>query len=410
MLNRDSHFKFISISHQNAPLGRRERFYIADPEKGAVADALCKAFPRITSLLLLVTCNRTEVYFEADGTPAAGVRDFLLEQRLGQVRPEDRADFTLSDQTGETIRHLLRVSAGLESSVLGDAEIIHQVKKAYHFSLERNLQGSVLERCLQTVFRFHKRVSNETAFRDGTTSTAYKALKLIGDTFGAEAADKKILFVGAGDIVGQLFKYNTKFGYRNLWITNRTQARAERLAQAHRAAAWPWERLLENDLAGFDVVISAVSNASALIHKGIPRDRKVLLVDLAVPGNIAPALGKAPNVLLADLDHIASHIQQNKEARLAATQKVERIIAQEWEAFMEWHAKQPYRDLLAGRKQEVVSLLSEIAQQEGAGLREEELDELANRMVRKLLKNPASLYEEAQMHEVVWRNLPLQAV
>jgi glutamyl-tRNA reductase len=268
----------------------------------------------------------------------------------------------------------------------------------------------VLERCLQTVFRFHKRVSNETAFRDGTTSTAYKALKLIGDTFGTGAADKKILFVGAGDIVGQLFKYNTKFGYRNLWITNRTQARAERLAQAHRAAAWPWERLLENDLAGFDVVISAVSNASALIHKGIPRDRKVLLVDLAVPGNIAPALGKAPNVLLADLDHIASHIQQNKEARLAATQKVERIIAQEWEAFMEWHAKQPYRDLLAGRKQEVVSLLSEIAQQEGAGLREEELDELANRMVRKLLKNPASLYEEAQMHEVVWRNLPLQAV
>ena len=199
-------------------------------------------------------------------------------------------DFRDSDRTEDTVLHLLKVSAGLESSVMGDAEIIHQIRKAYHYSLQTGMQGSLLERCMQTLFKTHKRVSNETGFRDGTTSTAYKALKLIGETFGSEAAEKKILFVGAGDIVRQLFKYNSKFRYPNIFITNRTESRAAKLARAHNVNTFSWERLTANDLSEFDVIISAVSHASGLIHKGIATDKNVLLIDLAVPGNFAPAL------------------------------------------------------------------------------------------------------------------------
>ena len=101
--------------------------------------------------------------------------------------------------------------------MLGDAEIIHQIKKAYHFSIAHKLQGSLLERALQTVFKTHKRISNETAFRDGTTSVAYKSLKVIRDCYSkTDAKSKKILFIGAGDIVKQLYKYNNKFNYNNI--------------------------------------------------------------------------------------------------------------------------------------------------------------------------------------------------
>jgi len=178
----DTRLRYISISHHTAPVARRERFHLSDTAKQEVAKALQMAFPDLRSLLVLVTCNRTELYFESSKTPAAGIRDFLLQRTTGTVNTEDVADFRGSDRTEDTVLHLLKVSAGLESSVMGDAEIIHQIRKAYHYSLETGMQGSLLERCMQTLFKTHKRVSNETGFRDGTTSTAYKALKLLGET------------------------------------------------------------------------------------------------------------------------------------------------------------------------------------------------------------------------------------
>ena len=274
----------------------------------------------------------------------------------GTVNTEDVADFRGSDRTGDTVLHLLKVSAGLESSVMGDAEIIHQIRKAYHYSLQTGMQGSLLERCMQTLFKTHKRVSNETGFRDGTTSTAYKALKLIGETFGSEAAEKKILFVGAGDIVRQLFKYNSKFRYPHISITNRTESRAAKLARAHNVNTFSWERLTANDLSEFDVIISAVSHASGLIHTGIATDKNVLLIDLAVPGNFAPALASSASVLLHNLDSIACQLKSNREARKAAIENVEEIIAQQWSEYRQWQEMQPFRTLMARRKKQVYTV------------------------------------------------------
>lgn len=410
MLQMESHFRFISISHQTAPVVRRERYYLDAEQKGEMAVLLPKSFPDLSALLLLSTCNRTEIYFESESTSASELLHFLITLKIGHVLPEDQADFICSDSTGATVKHLLRVSGGLESSVLGDAEIIHQIKKAYHFSLEFNLQGSLLERSIQTVFRFHKRVSNETAFRDGTTSTAYKALKLIGDTFGQGTNEKKILLVGAGDIVRQLLKYNSKFGYQNLFITNRTEKRAQRLADNHRAQVWPWKKLLENDLSEFDVIISAVSNSSSLIHKGLHSTKQVLLVDLAIPGNIAPQLGEKANILMADLDSIASILHQNKVARTAASEHVNQIADEEWQGFMDWYHLKPLRELLAEHKLEVLSILEGIRNTEMTGWSEERCSDMANRIVRKLLKNPEALHNRNKIKEIVLRNLPLQSV
>ena len=399
------YFRYLSISHHTAPVSRRERFHLDEADKQRLTDALRKTFPDLNALLILVTCNRTELYFETEATRAVEVRDFFLNWKLGEIRSEDQVDFRISDQTDDTVRHLLSVAAGLKSSVLGDAEIIHQIKKAYHQSLEQHLQGSLLERCIQTLFRSHKRISNETGFRDGTTSTAYKALKLIGDTFGSEASKKKILFVGAGDIVRQLFKYNTKFGYKNIYITNRTEARAQKLAEMFKVHFWSWDALLANDLGGFDVIISAVSHSPARISEGIRTDGKILLVDLAVPGNMASGLRNQPNVVLEDLDTIGAFLQQNRDNRTAATESVREIVEEEWGGYLEWYRMQPFRSLMASRKKKVLKQLNL------NGIREEDSEveptELANRIMRKVLKQREALHNDDQLSKIISEYTPL---
>lgn len=406
----DTRLRYLSVSHHTAPVARRERFHLSDIQKHEVAKALQAAFPDLRSLLLLVTCNRTECYFESGQTTASQVRDQLLQLIVGEVAAADQADFLFSDDTEQTVLHLLKVSAGLESSVLGDSEIIHQIRKAYHFSLERGLQGSLLERCMQTLFRTHKRVSNETGFRDGTTSTAYKALKLIGDTFGSEAQGKKILFVGAGDIVRQLFKYNSKFGYQNVFVTNRTESRAKKLAKANKASPWAWEKLLENDLDEFDVIISAVSHASGLIHKGIGQDKTVLLVDLAVPGNFSPDLANTPSTVMHNLDSISTQLQSNRLARTAAVENVEEIIRQEWNSYREWKEMQPFRTLMAERKKQVFSVLRRFGIAERHGWSKQEIAVLTNQIMRKILKKPEAIQTSQNLEKLVAQYAPVQAI
>jgi len=405
----DTRLRYISISHHTAPVARRERFHLSDVEKQKVARALNTAFPDLSSLLILVTCNRTELYFESEKTETAVVRDFLLQHIAGAVSATDVADFRGSDRTEDTVLHLLKVSAGLESSVVGDAEIIHQIRKAYHYSLETGMQGSLLERCMQTLFKTHKRVSNETGFRDGTTSTAYKALKLISETFGSDAGEKKILFVGAGDIVRQLFKYNSKFRYPNIFITNRTQSRAAKLASAHNAETFPWENLTENKLSEFDVIISAVSHASGLIHKGLATDKNVLLIDLAVPGNFAPALASSSSILLHNLDSIACELKSNRAARTAAIENVEEIVAQQWSEYRQWQEMQPFRTLMARRKKQVYTALTRVGIAEHYGWSKNEMNALVNQIMRKILKKPETLQYSRDLDVLVAEYTGLQA-
>lgn len=405
MVQRDCYLRFVSVSHRTAPVASRERYHLAMEAKGVLTDVLVKCFPDLSSLLLLVTCNRTEIYFESITTSAFEVRDKFLEFVQQDVDGKEQQLFVTSDQTEDTVKHLLRVAAGLESSVLGDAEILHQVKKAYHFSLERGLQGSLLERAVQTVFRSHKRISNETGFRDGTTSTAYKALKLVANCYGPEAQNKKILFVGAGDIVLQLLKYNAKFGYQNVWIANRTSAKVTPLVNRYALQLFPWEGVLEQQFSDFDVIISAVSNRAGLIRKGVAKDRQIVLVDLAVPGNIDPGLQQYSNVVFSNLDNIACHLEETRATRMEAVEKVEDIIREEWQGVMNWYRQQAHRELLAMRKRETMELLQKTPIL--ADHSPKELDILADQLIRKMLKEPKSLQEPSKVKEMVRRMIPV---
>lgn len=379
--------RFISISHKTASVSKREEYHISDCEKNKLMTLIQTTFPDIEGLLLLTTCNRTEIYIESAETTAIELRDFLVKFKDRRLSL-DKNLFNLSNSTDGTVKHLLEVSSGLASSIVGDAEIIHQIKKAHQLAIANQFQGSILERAMQTVFKSHKRISNETEFRDGTTSVAYKSLKMISDTFGkGHRQSKKILFIGAGDIVKQLFKYNSKFDYNDIYISNRTEGKAIILAKRYGCSVYPWEKVLQNEFIGFDVLISAASNCHRLINTIVNENRKLLLIDLALPSNINKELIQQSNVTLYDLDTISVGLENTRERRIASISKVDKINEEELRAFSVWHREAPLREFLAEHKILVNKKVK--AYYKANGIKEDatEITQSTNRVMRKLLKH-----------------------
>jgi glutamyl-tRNA reductase len=304
-----------------------------------------------------------------------------------------------------TVEHLLEVAAGLDSSVLGDAEIIHQIKKAHQFSVANNMQGSLLERAMQAVFKSHKRISNETHFRDGTTSLAYKALKIIKNSDEKTLQENKsILFVGAGDIVKQLFKYNARFNFNNIYISNRTRENAEQLANEYQCKIYEWDKVLANDLQQFDVIISAVSNCKNLI-KILPSDKsKVLLIDLSIEGCIDRTLAQKKHIVFYDLDTISEDLKGAREKRFAAIDQVNEIISQELSLYSEWVREAPLRELLLDLKINISNRVkSKLETQD-----EEKIRAVTNQVMRKLIHRHHTLLEPySKINEIISEQVKL---
>jgi glutamyl-tRNA reductase len=379
--------RYISISHRTASVTQREEFHFPEEEKSELVTLISDAFPDISGVLLLVTCNRTEIYFESELIHANTLLDFIIDLKTKKNSAVMKKLFDAGNSTEDTVRHLLKVTSGLASSVLGDAEIVHQIKKAYQFSIAHKMQGSLLERAMQTVFKSHKRISNETHFRDGTTSVAYKSLKVISDIFDQGLSkSKNILFIGAGDIVKQLFKYNSKFEFTNIRISNRTEETAKTLAKQHHCKVFDWKKVLTNDFEGIDVIVSAASNCPKMVHNLPIADRKVLLIDLALPGNIDKNLAGLENIFLYDLDSISVDLEDTKEKRFAAIGEVGKIITEELEVYNEWLHGAPLRAFLSAHKIIVNQGVKDFFDSRTEEINPENIKLVTDRIMRKLRK------------------------
>jgi glutamyl-tRNA reductase len=361
-----------------------------------------KSFDDIKGLLILLTCNRTEIFIESKTTNAGQVRDFIIQDTIGKVDSSSKKLFQISDLTIETVRHLLEVSSGLASSVLGDAEIIHQIKMAYQQSCQDGLQGSLLERCMQAVFKCHKRISNETRFRDGTTSVAYKTLKLIANTFDpAEREDLKILFVGAGDIVKQLLNYNNKFGFNSVYVANRTAQKAEELTQKFGGNTYDWDRVLANDFKGFNTIVTAVSNQPNLVNSVAKENGKSLILDLAVPGNTAKHLTEEPHIIHYNLDSIAKALKENHDNRLKSIDQVDLIIQEELQDYLLWLENAPVRKFLSDYKHEVNGWVNIYLQNHGQKIERDAAQIAINRIIRRSVKQNGKKIPEQEMELIL---------
>ena len=339
----------IGATHHRVPLAVREK--LALTAEGAVAlQGELAAIGGLREFAVLNTCNRVEFYGVAAGadTVAQVSAAFCARQKFD---PEEFARLRIDLRGREAVQHLLEVSSGLDSQMLGETEIFGQVKDAYAAAQAGGTTGPVLNRVFQKGFQAAKHVRTQTAITEGQVSVANVAVDLALTIFGG-LADAHILLLGAGEIGEKTARAFQSRGAAALTVASRRFERAMELATALGASAMPFEQR-EARLAEFDVIVSATSAPEivlplAAIQAAMQRRpaRPLFLIDQALPRDIDPAAAELDSVFLYNLDDLARIAEENRAARAAEIGKCRAIVAEKADAL--WRQVAPQIEALAG--------------------------------------------------------------
>ncbi|HTX18107.1 MAG TPA: glutamyl-tRNA reductase [Bacteroidota bacterium] len=338
----------VGINHRTAPLEVREKLWMSDEEiRKAVAELREKFF---AECFIVSTCNRTELYGlyreKRDAeihTPADidALKDFLVDAKGagGTVTREH----LYSMASTNAVNHLFKVASGIDSMVIGDVQILSQIKDGFNIASEQKAAGPFLHRLLQSTYHVGKRTRSETTIAEGAVSVSYAAVELANKIF-SDLTKKSALLIGAGETGELTAKHLVGRGIGELLVANRTKGKAEALVASLGGKAVDFEALLPT-LARVDIVVSSVTVDGYLLTKGEigkaikERSHKPLfLIDLGVPRNIDPEVNKIENVFLYDLDGIARIIDQNLQKRKSEIPRVSQIILEELTEFSNWHS------------------------------------------------------------------------
>jgi glutamyl-tRNA reductase len=333
----------VGLNHRTAPVEVRERVSFTTEQARRAAEEL-RARGILEETLVLSTCNRSEVYGvppEASHECAAGLSSFLSE--FHSVRPDVLSGSLYHHYDREAVRHLFRVSAGLDSMLLGEAEILGQVREAYRFAHENGATGPVLNRLFQGALEVGKRVRTETELGTRPVSVASAGVKLAERIFG-KLNERSALVLGAGAISEQVVEQLRSRGIAHLFVMNRSQERAENLAQQFggKVIAWgEWETALK----GPDVVVASVSAEEPVLRREMLAramaargNRSLLLMDLGLPRNIEAAAADLYNVYVYNVDDLTDIVQQNRNAREIEVPRAEAVVEEHVGKFLSWQA------------------------------------------------------------------------
>ena len=385
-------FRAVSLSYQKAPLAVREQLALNEAACGQLLHVLQHDLG-LENLLVLSTCNRTEVYYSA-----ATNQESAIVQALGQVAGvasalEYQAYFTAFDAAGAAAHHLFEVALGLDAQVVGDSQIGNQVKRAYQRSAEAETAGPFLHRLLHAVFAAHKRVHQETAFRDGAASTASATLELVAEL--TAALDRpRVLLVGLGEMGADVARHFAKSKrFADVTLCNRTPALAQALATECGLSTLEYNDLAVG-LRAADVVISAVAAPTPVFTQalvaGLHNLHHQFFIDLAVPRSVAAAVEAVPGVLVYNIDDIQRKAAAALAGRVAAIPQVQAIIAESLADLRERS-----REMQLGPTiQKLKSTLEQLRQQEISRLpplspaEARRVDEITKALTQKFLKLP----------------------
>ncbi len=320
----------IGASHRTTPLELREKLALTE-EKMTTFHGRLGALAGLREYAVLNTCNRVEFYGVAESPDA-------IERLQGEFcgfqgfSPEDFARIRKQAAGPDVIRHLLEVSSGLDSQMLGENEIFGQVKEAYAAAQQRGTVGPVLNRVFQKAFQAAKHVRTETAITEGQISVANVAVDLALTIFG-ELSAARVLLVGAGEIGEKTGKAFQSRGAGSLTIASRTLGRAMELATTFGATALPFEHV-SGHLAQYDIVVCSTAAPHAVIRTDevVAAMRKrpaqpLFFIDLAMPRDVEPDIAKLTNVFLYNLDDLAKIAEENRAARAAKVDHARSIIS-----------------------------------------------------------------------------------
>jgi len=328
----------IGISHHTAPIEIREKVAIPRSEYTNRVDEL-RALAGIEEVLILGTCNRTEIYCLSSRGGKEAVLDWV--HRSNGIQPGELDQHFYAHEGEEAARHLIRVASGLDSLVLGETQILGQIKEAWQQAHDAGSLGKVLDRLFQHTFASAKAIRTRSGISDHPVSVAYTAVVLARQIFG-DLETRTVVLVGAGEMVQLCGRYLRDHGIANLLILNRSRAKAEEIAAELDATAMTLDQLGEA-LPRADILISSTASPEPVIRKADVktalrqrRHRPMFLVDIAVPRDIDPAIVRLKDVYLYTIDDLQQVVDENmaqrSEAAAAALKDVDDAVG----AFMRW--------------------------------------------------------------------------
>ena len=306
----------------------------------------------LTELFILSTCNRTEIYGFADN--AGELVDLLCAGK--KAEREAFLDMAYVKQGAEAIEHLFLVSAGIDSQILGDYEIVGQIKQAVKFAREHNFVGAFLERLVNCVLQSSKAVKNQTELSGGTVSVSFAAIQLVRERF-VDLSDKKILLIGIGKIGGNTCRNMVDYlGTKNIVLMNRTEKRAAELAAETGVGYAPMDSLEEH--AGDADIILVATNAEhpTLLCRHLEGHGEKLVIDLSIPCNVEKSVALLPGITLVNVDELSKIKDETLQKREAEVPKAMTIIGEHIVELMEWHAMRKHVPVLKAVKTKLKEL------------------------------------------------------
>ncbi|HZB25943.1 MAG TPA: glutamyl-tRNA reductase [Vicinamibacterales bacterium] len=329
----------IGVNHRTAPIEVRERVDFARDGLEAALAGLAAHTP-VREMAVLSTCNRAEVYAAADNDEAVErVARFFGEYH--GVSPDDLNAHLYVHRGAAAARHLFRVAAGLDSLIVGEPQILGQVKAAYTVASEQHYTGTVLNRLFHLAFAAGKRVRSETGLGEGAVSVSYAAISLAKKIFG-DLSRLEVLILGSG-AMGKLTAVHLRAqGVAGITIASRTRSTADRLAEQIGATACDWSEL-ENALVQADIVVTATGAPTVVLTRADleramknRRERPLFVIDIAVPRDVDPAAGTLDEIFLYNVDDLKGIIESNLEKRTAELARADAIVSSEAGKFAAW--------------------------------------------------------------------------
>jgi glutamyl-tRNA reductase len=388
----------LGVSHKTAPLELRERMALTE---GRAVGVLAELVDRdeVLEAVAISTCNRTELYlYVADAVGAESAALGLLA-REAEIQPTELVPHLYSQRGMEAGEHLLRVTAGLDSMILGESEVQGQVKRAYELALVEGATGPILNRLFRAALAAGKRARTETGVSEGSMSIPSLAVELAQRTLG-ELEDRRVLVVGAGETAELTARAIAAKGVRAIFIANRHYDRAIGLAERFGGSAVRFEELPER-LSDADIVVTSTSSPHQVIEReGLAEvmearsGRPLLLIDLAVPRDIQPSCRELGGVSLYDMDDLQALVERNLSGREAEGRRAEAILRSELNRFDAWLAGQDVAPTLAALRQranEIVDRVLDENDRRWEGLTEADRERLhlaARAIASRLLHEP----------------------
>lgn len=392
----------LGLNHKSASVELRERLAFT-PDNLPEALKTVQVEAGCDEAVILSTCNRTEIYCFGEQAVPQNVIKWLAN--FHQVDEADLKQHLYVHRDVDATRHLMRVASGLDSMVIGEPQILGQVKQAYQQAKSVGTIDTYFERMFQQSFSVAKKVRTETDISVNAVSVAFAAVTLAKQVFG-EFADKRILLVGAGETIELVAKHIYEQGAKDITVANRTLSRAEAVAEQFNAKTCTLGQISEKILEA-DVVISSTASTLPIIGKGMienvlkrRKHRPMFLVDLAVPRDIESQVAELDDAYLYTVDDLQEIVANNMQARSAAAEDAETIIDDKATIFSDWLSGLDSVDLIRDYRQQSLSLKDELLERAVNQLQsgndpEQVLKELANKLTNKLIHAPTSALKEA---------------